>query len=68
LDDLANEGHFVWIDNGEEINPLLKPLLFDIYQPDNANGNEDCVYKRSLTDPHSLTLNDAPCSSNISYI
>ncbi|XP_055896054.1 uncharacterized protein LOC129928049 [Biomphalaria glabrata] len=68
LDDLANEGHFVWIDNGEEINPLLKPLLFDIYQPDNANGNEDCVYKRSLTDPHSLTLNDAPCASNISYI
>ena len=56
LNDLVNEGTFVWTDGSRS---TYTPWGFT--QPDNANDNEDCVDAISLGD-----WNDLPCSVMLS--
>ncbi|XP_055896950.1 uncharacterized protein LOC106078340 isoform X2 [Biomphalaria glabrata] len=68
LDDLANEGRFVWADDGQEIDVYMKSYLFVSPQPD-GQRNENCVYKTSIHDTvKALTFNDANCSLTFSYV
>ncbi|CAL1541896.1 unnamed protein product, partial [Lymnaea stagnalis] len=63
LDDMATEGKYVWSGSGQSLDALLKPLIFDLFQPDNRN-NEDCVFKQEYLG----RLNDAWCSLTMSYL
>ncbi|KAK0063425.1 alpha-N-acetylgalactosamine-specific lectin [Biomphalaria pfeifferi] len=68
LDDIANEGRFVWADDGQEIDVNMKSYLFVSPQPD-GQRNENCVYKTSIHDSvKALTFNDANCSLTLSYV
>ncbi|CAL1530566.1 unnamed protein product [Lymnaea stagnalis] len=64
LDDLDHEGVFIWVATGQPVDPFLKPFIFETFQPDNRNGNEDCVFEQ----PGLLRLNDAPCSLQMAYL
>jgi Lectin C-type domain len=68
LDDMVTEGHFVWADDGQELDTFMKSYLFRAPQPDNSKGIEDCVYKRAASESPGLTLNDAQCSLLLTYI
>ncbi|KAH9491467.1 hypothetical protein Btru_049947 [Bulinus truncatus] len=45
LDDIKNEGKFVWAEDGTEIDDVQKLAIFALGQPDNGGSNEDCVHK-----------------------
>ncbi|GFS15372.1 CD209 antigen [Elysia marginata] len=62
LNDLAVEGQFVW-ENGEPISPEQWQYIWSKWQPDNANGGQDCVevYGNGVLNPSGL--DDDSCSS-----
>lgn len=41
--DLGNEGHFVWISTNKPIGYLTGYFNYSPGQPDNTDGNEDCL-------------------------
>lgn len=61
LTDKANEGTFVWEDNGEAITDAYKALLFKSSEPNNRGGDENCVDVRGGTNATN-TGNDISCT------
>ena len=54
MTDLAQEGNFIW---GQD-NSSPSYNYWDTDQPDNFDGDEDCVV---LTGKHEMKWNDIPC-------
>ena len=61
LTDLAAEGKFVW---QHSFSPLGEYTNWFPGQPDNFNGDEDCVYQKYIDN---WGWNDAICESNANY-
>ncbi|XP_055872161.1 CD209 antigen-like protein A [Biomphalaria glabrata] len=64
LDDLITEGTYVWHDDLTVIHSELIPQLFREGEPNNNNGEEDCVYY----EPDTFALNDVICTTYSNYI
>ncbi|KAK3703496.1 hypothetical protein RRG08_002114 [Elysia crispata] len=60
LTDIAEEGKFVWQDNGETIIESFKTSLFNSGEPNDIRG-EDCVNVRVTGSNH--IANDYPCDT-----
>ncbi|XP_059139916.1 C-type lectin domain family 4 member M-like [Physella acuta] len=60
LNDIQVEGKFVWVDDGQEVDPVVKTIIFATNQPDNG-GNSNCAYGAMWGG--SFVLDDAPCDS-----
>lgn len=65
LDDIQVEGTFVWVDDGQEIDPVVKTNIFETNQPDNWE-NADCAYG-SIWNGR-FVLDDAPCTGHMTYV
>ncbi|KAL2099694.1 hypothetical protein ACEWY4_004088 [Coilia grayii] len=63
LNDIANEGTYVWSD-GSNVNYLD----WETNQPDNWQGNEDCIHIRGVEHHEPGKLNDQPCSYTFPFI
>lgn len=63
LNDKANEGQYVWTDGTP-----ADFLPWEPNQPDNWQGNEDCVHVRGVEHYNPGTLNDQPCTFTYPYI
>ncbi|KAM6984695.1 C-type mannose receptor 2-like [Aplochiton taeniatus] len=63
LNDINAEGQYVWTDRS-----LSDFLPWAPNQPDNWQGNEDCMHVRGHNHPESGTLNDDFCTSTYDYI
>ncbi|XP_035247102.1 macrophage mannose receptor 1 [Anguilla anguilla] len=65
LNDIAVEGQYVWSD-GTTVLPEL--LFWDDNQPDNWQGNEDCIQVRGVDHINPGHLNDLFCTTNAPFI
>ncbi|XP_036384637.1 C-type mannose receptor 2 [Megalops cyprinoides] len=63
LNDKASEGNFVWSDGTP-----TDFLLWDNNQPDNWQGNEDCVQVRGVDHSNPGHFNDQFCTSTFPFI
>uniref|UniRef100_A0AAY4ERX0 C-type lectin domain-containing protein n=1 Tax=Denticeps clupeoides TaxID=299321 RepID=A0AAY4ERX0_9TELE len=63
LNDIQNENHFVWSDGSP-----TDFLPWEPNQPDNWQGDEDCVHMRGVEHYNPGTLNDLPCTSSFPFI
>ncbi|KAL4617320.1 macrophage mannose receptor 1-like [Arapaima gigas] len=63
LNDIQTEGTYVWSDGTP-----TDFLLWDHNQPDNWQGNEDCIQVRGVDHSNPGTLNDQFCTSTFPFI
>ncbi|GFR91525.1 C-type lectin-related protein 4 [Elysia marginata] len=64
LDDFITEGKYVWAIGGNALTYIQVRLLFAFGEPNDINGNEDCVeFKRS-----DQRLNDVDCTYIHDYV
>ncbi|XP_066502466.1 lymphocyte antigen 75, partial [Hoplias malabaricus] len=63
LNDIRVEGHFEWTDG-----TAADFLEWEMNQPDNWQGNEDCVHIRGVEHWETGKLNDLPCTATYPFI
>ncbi|KAJ8402327.1 hypothetical protein AAFF_G00368160 [Aldrovandia affinis] len=63
LNDKVAEGQYVWSDQ-----TTVDFILWEENQPDNWQGNEDCIHLRGVDHIAPGHLNDQPCSSSYPFI
>ncbi|KAK6960589.1 C-type lectin domain family 4 member E [Biomphalaria glabrata] len=64
LDDMVNEGTYVWHDDHTVIEEELMPEIFAPGQPSKGNKQENCV----IFDFLKKALNDIPCFRNKTFL
>ena len=64
LDDIDVEGQYIWQSDGSTLTSAEKEAVFASGEPNDLNGNEDCVQIRAS----SQQLNDKPCYYALKFV